>query len=54
MKNSLVSNRNMWLSNVLEARLQSAEEECGRLVAAVMAEVSVGQSVVGIAHSGSL
>ena len=30
---------NVWLGDALEARLQSAEEERGRLVAAVMAGV---------------
>ena len=29
----------VWLCNVMEARLQSAEEERGRLVAAVMSTV---------------
>jgi len=37
MKNSLVGN--VWLCDALEACLQSAEEERGRLVRAVMAGV---------------
>jgi hypothetical protein len=39
MKNSLGRSCNMCLCDALEARLQSAEEERGRLVAAVMAGV---------------
>jgi hypothetical protein len=39
MKNSLVRNRSLCLCGVLETRLQSAEEERGQLVAAVMAGV---------------
>jgi hypothetical protein len=39
MKNSLVRNRSIWLCDALEARLQSAEDERGRLVAAVMSTV---------------
>jgi hypothetical protein len=38
--NTVISSKiNVWLGDVLEARLQSAEEERGRLVHAVMAGV---------------
>ena len=37
--NSLVRNRSIYLYDALEARPQSAEEERGRLVAAVMSTV---------------
>jgi hypothetical protein len=36
IKNALVRNSSMWMCDALEARLQSAEEKRGRLVAAVM------------------
>jgi hypothetical protein len=39
MNKLIIAKINLWLYDVLEARLQSAEEERGRLVAAVMSTV---------------
>jgi len=48
MKNSLVRNRSMWRCDVLGSRLQSAEEERGKLVKSVLARVGVAAiSLIG-------
>ena len=39
IKDALARSRSMWMCDALEARLQSAEEERGRLVRAVMSTV---------------